>query len=164
MSNLMIFAIKDNLKYDQSVLLSKKIISYCLNKNLGAIFNFLGYCDELIDQLGATMYFSISDDFIQLNSEYLSTSNINHIKQDSGKQKFIDKFSFLNEICDILCNFGLTKICVLISPDGGVHSIDDLKAVDKNTELLTDVLYQGILESHDKYAYDFPNMIINISQ
>ena len=83
-------------------MISNKIISFCLDKNIGAIFNFLGYGESLIHEANPTLYFSISDDFLQLNSEYLTTSEIENIECEKGKKEFYDNFSLLDEIYNVL--------------------------------------------------------------
>ncbi len=57
MSTLLVYSIKDDINYEQSASLSKKLVSYCLDKNLGVIFNFLGYSEDLISQLDSNLYF-----------------------------------------------------------------------------------------------------------
>lgn len=88
MSSILVFSIRDKIEYENSVKISKKLISYCLSKNLGIIFNFLGYDENLIRSLQSTFYFSISDDFLQLNSEFLTTSDIMGIENEKGKKFF----------------------------------------------------------------------------
>ena len=93
MSNLVAFIIKDDLNYKTMDTLSRKIIKYCLNKKFGVLFNFLGYSQELINSLNPKLYFSLSDDFIQLNSEFLTTSNIEDIDSNHGKKLFLKQFA-----------------------------------------------------------------------
>ena len=64
MSNVVLFYVKDNINYEDMNSISRKIVKYCLKKDLGVSFNFFGYCDEIVKELNPTMYFIVSDDFI----------------------------------------------------------------------------------------------------
>ncbi len=164
MSKLVVFLIKDKADYEKSVILSKKIISYCLSKNLGVTFNFLGYSQELIHQLNPTLYFSISDDFLQLNSEYLNTSKIVHIEEDIGKKIFCDNFSFFDEIYSILVDLKFNNISLLISSDGSAEKIEDFKVINSESKPITEAIYESIINNKETYAYDFPDIIVNIGK
>ena len=163
MSNLVVFLIKDKLSYEKSLMLSNKIISFCLDKNIGAIFNFLGYSETLIRETNPNLYFSISDDFLQLNSEYLSTAEIENIESDSGKKEFYEKFSFFDEIYNILVEFELKNMSLVISSDGSVEKISDLEIVDSKSRTITEILYKNIIDNHAKYGYDFTDIVINFN-
>ena len=163
MSNIVVFIIKDKLSYDKSFMISNKIVSLCLNKNVGAIFNFLGYYETLIHEMDPSLYFSISDDFLQLNSEYLSTSEIENIECDNGKKEFYEKFSFLDEIYNVLVEFELRNISLIISSDGSIEKICDLEIVASKSRAITEILYNIIIDNHEKYGYDFPDIIINFN-
>jgi len=155
------FSIKDDkIKYNDLVKISKQLISFCLNKNLGVIFNFLGYDEELINKLESNFYFSISDDFFQLNSEYLNTSDIEVVESDEGKQTFYKKFSFFDEIYNILIESGINNISLLISCGGSSVELNNFKFKRKKEKSLVEILYETIIEEKDEYAYGFPEIII----
>ena len=160
MSNLIIFSINEKPNHKKLVTLSKKLIKYCLTKDLGIIFNFLGYSHKLITQLTPSFYFSISDDFLQLNSEYLTTSNIKNIEKTSGKKFFNNKFSFLDDVYNILKNFGIKNITLLISRDDTINDIKEFKRVVKNNRPIVDILYEDIINRQHEYGYDFTDLII----
>lgn len=163
MSNIVVFLVKDKLSYEKSLMISNKIVSFCLNKNVGAIFNFLGYRETLIHEADPTLYFSISDDFLQLNSEYLSTAEIENIECDNGKKEFYEKFSFLDEIHNVLVEFELKNISLIISSDGSIEKISDLEIVASKTRTITEILYNIIVDNHEKYGCDFPDIVINFN-
>lgn len=75
-------------------------------------------------------------------------------------KNFFDKFSFLDEIYDMLINFGIKKISLMISCDGSVDKIDDFEIQNKNGRAIVEILYECIMNTKEKYAYDFPNVII----
>lgn len=162
MSNLVTFLIKDEINYEKSTFISNEIVSFCLRKNLGAIFNFLGYYENLIHETKPNLYFSISDDFLQLNSEYLSTSEIQQIETEKGKKEFYKKFSFLDEIYEILIKFKLKNISLIILTDGSINTISELEVVNSDKKI-TEITYNLIIDNPEKYGYDFPNVIINFN-
>ncbi|MBQ3066983.1 MAG: hypothetical protein IJD18_03035 [Clostridia bacterium] len=163
MSNLVAFLVYDTMEYEEMVAVSKSITKYCLNKDIGAIFNFLGYSEKLITELNPNFYFSISDDFLQLNSEWLSTSSIENIAEEEGKVEFCNKFSFLEDICAILDGYGLQCVKLLVS-SSGTESIEDFLLVDAGLEPITNLLYKSVIENHATYAYGFPDIIINLKK
>ena len=99
-------------------------------KNLGVIFNFLGYGENLIRELNPNFYFSISDDFFQLNSEYLNTTLIKEIDNGKGKKEFCKKFSFFDDISNIVNSFYIKNVSLLISCDGSVGLLEDFDTND----------------------------------
>lgn len=161
MSKMVVFLIKDKINYEKSLLISKKIILYCLKNDLGSIFNFLGYSENLIIEANPTLYFSISDDFLQLNSEYLNTEKIECIEEEKGKREIYKNFSFLDEIYNILIDFKLGDISLILSSDGSTEKMSDFKSINSDSRKIVEIIYNSIIESKDKYAYDIPNIIIN---
>lgn len=160
MSNVVLFYVKDNINYEDMNSISRKIVKYCLKKDLGVSFNFFGYCDEIVKELNPTMYFIVSDDFIQLNSEFLTTSNIFNIKAESGKIIFSKRFRFFNEIFKIFINNNLKDFGLLIMTDGSSESINDCEVKKVHSANITETLFGSIIENKDRFAYDFPNLLI----
>lgn len=163
MSNLVMFSIQDEIDYFNKVRLSELLIDYCLLNKKGVIFNFLGYSEDFISELHPHFYFSVSDDFIQLNSEFMTTCDIENIQNAKGKEKFIEKFSFLSDIFQILVDFGLLNFSLVIACDGSDDDIEDFdtKYINETTSSLTDVLYDHIINMSHYYAYEFSNVIIS---
>ena len=163
MSNLVAFIIKDDLNYKTMDTLSRKIIKYCLNKKFGVLFNFLGYSQELINSLNPKLYFSLSDDFIQLNSEFLTTSNIEDIDSNHGKKLFLKQFAIFDDIFAILLNdFGLKRMSLLIYVDGSADNIEGYSIININSNAVAETLYESVLAMKEDFAYDFPDIVINI--
>lgn len=161
MSKMLAFLIKDKINYETSVSLSKKLVLYCLEKNYGVIFNFLGYSQNLINEFSPSLYFSISDDFLQLNSEFLTTSYIERIEEQEGKKEFCKNFSILDDIYSILQSYKIGDIKLLISTDS--EEINDFISANCDSRKVAEVIYDAIISNAAIYAYDFPNMIINFN-
>ena len=98
MSNMVVFFINDKIKYDKMVYISNSIVNICLNAKKGAIFNFLGYDEDLINQFNNDFYFSISDDFLQLNSNYCNVNDILNIDSYLGRERFKEKFLIFDDV------------------------------------------------------------------
>lgn len=161
MSALVAFVIKDDIKYEKLVELSKDLISYSLKNNIGVIFNFLGYAEELMRSLNAGLYFSVSDDFLQLNSEFLTVSEINDLESEQGKHYFYEKFTFLDNIYKRLIEFGCKKIEFIISCNGNPECItDEFLIKDKGGKAIVEILYDALIEVKDKFAYSFPELYL----
>lgn len=163
MSSLVMFSIQDEIDYSNEVILSELLINYCLLNKKGVIFNFLGYSEKLINELHPHFYFSISDDFIQLNSEFMTTCDIENIQNEEGKEKFIEKFSFLNDISQILVEYGLGNFSLIISCDGSDDDLNDFQRelIINHQKPLNEVLYNHIINNNSNYAFDFSNVIIS---
>lgn len=157
------FSIRDEIDYTKQVALSKLLINYCLSNGKGVIFNFLGYSENLLSELQPNFYFSVSDDFIQLNSEYMTTADINNIEKAVGREEFKKKFIFLDDIFDILVNFGLINFSLIVACDGSDDDVNSFDIVSTNTtpRLITDILYAHVINNSSSYCYDFSNIIIN---
>ena len=52
--------------------------------------------------MGYKSYFSVSDDFFELNSEFLTTSDIEKIETRDGEKLFRRKFAVLDRMRTIL--------------------------------------------------------------
>lgn len=160
MSALVTFFIKDDVEYTKSCKISKAIITYCLKNNKGAIFNYLGYSETLVSSIKSNFYFSISDDFLQLNSEFLTTQNIASILSKRGRKSFNKKFAFFDDVFDILQAYGLSNISLCVTKDGSVDSIDDFLEIKKQDKRYVDLLYDDIISRSNIFAYDFTTVII----
>ena len=163
MSNLVLFYIKDNINYEAMDALSRKIVKYCLKNNLGASFNFFGYCDEEVKELNPTMYFILCEDFIQLNSEFLTTQNILNIQEKEGKDIFLKTFACFTEIFELLSKNNLKDFGLLIERSGicwPIKSINDCEIKKVHSTNITEILYNSIIENKDRFAYDFTNIHI----
>ena len=163
MSNMVLFFIEDDMDYEKMKHLSKKIIRYCLKKDVGVVFNFLGYGQDLIESIDPKFYFSVSDDFIQLNSEFLTTSDIRSIENDYGKKIFVERFSLFDDIYEILCDSNIKKSKLLISADGSTNSLEEFIVKKIANGSIAETLYESVIEKKDEYAYDFPNILLDLS-
>lgn len=161
MSNLVVFLIKDKITYEQTVAVSNNIVRYCLENNKGALFNFLGYGEDLINQLAPSFYFSISDDFLQLNSNYLSSINNHFVKKTDNEKDFFSKFKFLDDIYALLQSAKIRKIQLLISSDGSSERIEDFLQIAKGAYSFEEILYDIFLKEQVGITQDFPELIIN---
>lgn len=160
MSALVGFFIKDDVEYTKSCEISKTIINYCLENNKGAIFNFLGYSEPLISSMNSHFYFSLSDDFLQLNGEFLTTQNIASILSKQGREAFNKEFSCFDDLFNILQNYGLSNISLVITKEANVESIDEFIIIKKQNKRYVDLLYEDIVSRSNIFAYDFTTLLI----
>ena len=160
MSNTVMFYTKDNPSYKKIDIASREIIKYCLEKKLGVLFNFLGYCDDLIAEINTNFYFIVSDDFIQLNSEFLTISNIMDIDSVSGKKQFCENFYFFDDIYNLLKSFKFKNIGLIVISNNS-SSLESCKKKEIQSGRIVDCLYETIIKSKDeKHVYGFSNVSI----
>jgi len=158
MSNLVLFTINDRLSYDQMLSLSNGLVELCLEKQKGVIFNFLGYEEDFIKKIDANFYFSISDDFLQLNSEFCDVCDILDLNSKEGKTKFVKKFSIFDEIYLFLIK-NKVKNCKLYISDQD-YDLSEYKKV-YYTGTITDCLYDYILTTEAE-SYSFGAILLEL--
>jgi len=73
MSNLILFGFNGHNDYDFLKKITNKLTRLALKNNKGIVFYFEGYGEDLINLLNFDFYFSVSDDFFQLNSNFVTT-------------------------------------------------------------------------------------------
>ena len=161
MSNLAMFVIKqqEGLDYLKLKKLSSDIVAFCLENDIGVIFNFEGYADKLIKEMDPWIYFEISDDFIQLNAEFLDTTDVDFMSENAYND-FNSKFYMFDCIFDVLRKYEVQNIDLVISCDGSAETLSDFIAINKNEDLYISTLYKAILDHKDVWAFEFPNLII----
>ena len=84
----------------------------------------------------------------------------NLIKQ--AKEEIV-KAKLHNEIHNVLVEFELKNISLIISSDGSIEKISDLEIVASKTRTITEILYNIIVDNHEKYGCDFPDIVINFN-
>jgi len=159
MSNILLFSIKDNIDYFKMVKISNSLVKLCINHKKGVIFNFLGYDNDLINRINDNYYFSISDDFLQLNSEFLTVEDILFLDTNKGKEEFTKKFSILDEVCLLLKKNNINKYDLIISDQDANFS--DYIIISKIKSLPTKFLYEYILTKKEN-AYSFDSVIFKL--
>jgi len=92
----------------------------------------------------------------------MTTSDIECIETDCGKKRFIESFSIFDDIYKILINCNIRKIKLLISAGDSNDDLEDY-AIKSKCDSISDLLYNSIIEMKDDYAYDFPDLLIDLS-
>lgn len=152
MSNIVLFSIVDNISYKKMHKLSNSLVKLSLLKKKGIIFNFLGYDEELIRRFNLSFYFSVSDDFLQLNSNFCNVCDILHLKSKNGKNKFKKKFAIFDDIYLHLLNNKINEFILIISDQDA--EVCDFTELTFNQDLPSDILYDYILtKENDSYSF-----------
>lgn len=161
MSNLVIcyFDRKSIIDYNHVKQLSDELVKLALTNDKGIIFEFLGYDEEFIKSLGDKFYFAVSDDFIQLNSEFMNLCKIDDIRSTSGKGQFLQEMKIFDDISALLCSYGISKFDLLISTDNS-DCLDDFKIISAKNDSISKVLYHHLLSNLCSNGYDFTDIII----
>lgn len=82
----------------------------------------------------------------------------------STRQKiFYDNFSFLDETYNVLVEFEIRNVSLILSSDGSVEKISDLDIVASKSRTITEILYNIIVDNRVKYGYGFPDIVINFN-
>lgn len=160
MSKTVAFFLHEDIKFEKLIELSNKLVSYCLNKKLGIIFNHLDWKTQFIKELDSNFYFIITDNFFEYNCDFLTAKNILDINQNNGKDNFYKSFSIFDEIYDILMDYSIKNISLLISNESNENSINEFNQIKKENKLYVEILYDLLIKENTKYGYDFPNVLI----
>lgn len=161
MSKSVIFFVCDDIKFEKMEVLSKELVLYCVKKNLGIIFNSLEWNTNFAEELNANFYFIITDNFFEHNCDFLTTKNILNINKKDGRHKFYNSFSFFDEIYNILINNSIKKFFLLISYESNEISIKEFTQIKKENKLYVEIIYSLLMKEKNKYAYDFPSILIS---
>lgn len=157
MSSSVVFVIFDDIEHKSKILLSNKLIEYCLSNNLGIVFNSREVNYNAIKELNPSVYFSLADDFFSHCCDFLNTYNIDFLSEN-GREAFYKRFVFFDDIYKILVNFGLKKFCLMVSNQEAELDCFDVK--NKGSSSYVEILYDSILEEKDVWAYGFPIIMI----
>ena len=161
MSNLVIFYFDRAriVDYDHAKQLSDELVKLALANDKGVIFEFLGYDEEFIKSLGDKFYFAVSDDFIQLNSEFMNLCQIDDIGSPSGKETFLQEMKIFDDVSALLRSHGIDKFDLLISADNA-DCLDDFKIIYADNDCISQTLYRHLLDNLCSNGYDFTDIII----
>ena len=83
------------------------------------------------------------------------------INQNNGKDNFYKSFSIFDEIYDILIDYSIKNISLLISNESNENSINEFNQIKKENKLYVEILYDLLIKENTKYGYDFPNVLIS---
>ena len=161
MSNLVSYLIKNKSNYSFDKKLSNELVNLALICNKGIVFNFLGYDEELINQFDHCLYFSITDDFLQLNSEFASNLIIYDFETKKGIMMFEKDFSIFDMVADHLYKNNIKEFDVIISTNEGV-SKENLYLLTCNTTHLTKTMIDYLISNKDKNGFSFEDVLIQV--
>lgn len=149
MSNLVTFIVprEEGTKHDYSFYknVSIQLIKIALKNNKGVIFNFEGYAQDLIDEFDSGFYFSLSDDFLQTNSNFASDFSICDFVTKEDRDKFKNVFHVFDDLANCLVQNKIFNFDLIIDLDGCEKSIDDFEIVHLFSTNISDAIYDTIL-------------------
>ena len=160
MSNLVIFYFNNVYDYDYYKDLSEKIIKVALKNKRGVIFNFEGYAEELIKQLGDVFYFSVSDDFLQLNSEFITQEISLDSDEKNLKNKYSQSMKVFDEITLLLKKNGINKFDLLIDTNEA-NSMSDFIIIDNSMVKISDTMYEYLTNNQNHYPFEWASVLIH---
>lgn len=161
MSSTILFILKDKMEYKKIKELSIALVNHCVKIDKGIHFYPMYlYSDNSADYFNKFLNFSISDDFLSVNSEFLNVCDIMSIESDVGRKQFNEKFCFLDKIFDIILDFGCKKISLVVFQNE-VGDFNNYEKELKGSRSYCEILYNHIIRNKEKYAYSFSEIIIN---
>lgn len=140
---------------------ANEITSFALKYQMGIHFNELGYFPQLISECNMKKYFFVSDSFLHCNATFLDMCEFAYLDGEDYKKAFYQKFSFVNQIVDILKKYEILKVQFFISDDGSVESEGDFFTLQSTGNELLDRLYECVLLND--YPFELPTIKINLS-
>ena len=139
MSKTVAFFLHEDIKFEKLIELSNKLVSYCLNKKLGIIFNHLDWKTQFIKELDSNFYFIITDNFFEYNCDFLTAKNIldinknDYIEYNNGTSLdriLNDYYQAINESNELITHSniaGMNQVVVSTSdkPIIGTQALDN---------------------------------------
>lgn len=123
------------------------LIKFAIHRNIGITFNIRGYHDVILSLLNVTRdYFCVSDNFIfpesdELFSDYDCYLKIKDLPSEQAKIKekelLLEKFSFLNDIVNMLFKQSNIKAVDFYVSDQDTGLLDDYDEIEVQDENLT---------------------------
>lgn len=159
----------DKIGFEKCNKMAKEIIKYCLEYDLAAFFNSYDYGKEIIVSAGMKAFFLMSDSFLYKNCEFLHTSDCGIVEsnadldfsKDQFKSDFIEKFSFLKYIINIISKYNIESVDIYLS-GGNVEDLSEFDKLPANYNNFLEILCDYIVVNADKYAYEFPDVKLEL--
>ena len=184
MSGMLLFHLKKHrCEYEELNVMSKKLVALALEKNFGIVFNCPESDNETFSSGALRDFFHISDSFLYRNYDFLNMPDLmlklcgandideldlkHYPSKEEIRDGFINEFEFLNQILDIVFEFevDLIEMIVVDSLTGIFLPYEEYEEyhLSRNSflydlfHLLNDPLNNG-------FNYEFPTAKILISK
>lgn len=183
MSGLLLVNLKEhNLDYNELNTMAKQLVSLALKKNFAVTFNSCGSEDRIVTDGGMRDYFHISNSFLYKNCDFLYMPDLilklcgvdeiekidfyHYPRKEEIRKAFLKEYNFLNEILDIVFEFDVNLIeMIMVDANGVVLSYQDFEEIkikrDEFLFKLFDLLRDPL---NNNFNYEFPTAKILISK
>ena len=142
--------------------LANDIVSNALLNNYAVFFND-NYA-EVILKKNIENSFLISDSFLYKHGdEILDITEFVCNGEGLMKERFMLKYTFLNQLMDILFRYGVLSLDIYITEDGD-ECVERYICVETKKENLLEDLFQTFIRYSSKTGYTFPNIKIQIRE
>lgn len=136
---------------------AKDIVRFALDNNFGVVFNHESPTYNLIKEGGMIEYFSITDSFFCPNSEFMFNTDWSDF--GSYRNRFFEKFSFLEGIMKIIFSYNISVVELYVSVGMGMDDdLDNFDAIETTPSKFLSDIFDNILKYKDEMAYQIPNL------
>lgn len=157
MSAICLVNLKDHtLSFEKLNNLAKELVKYSLENNLGVFFNTTDYGYDIIESGSMRNYFLLSDSFLYENCEFLEESYLLALGVKSNEEvqkRFLEKFSFFDQIIKILFQNDITIIEIYISEYGTEETAQEFTENVTTKDKFLEKLYNTFVNSEDVFTF-----------
>lgn len=169
MSELFIIDASENpVSFNQLNSTSILITEMAIKEGFGVCFNSFDYASNLLKRgtyRRARFHMVLSDSFVHRNCcELLDLSFLDPSKDyTSNFDIFLKRFSFLENLLDILYHNGFSDCSVFIDGWGTAETIGDFSRIATTKKDLLAKLWNQIYENKDECGYCFPPTLARVN-
>lgn len=149
------------LEYDELNRFVNSVVSFALQYNMGARFHDSEYFPQIVQEKKMKQYFYLSDSFLHCNANFLDMCEFAYLSGEEFKKAFYQKFSFVEELIQVIRNYHVAKVEIYASDDGSVEKEEDFEIVYSTGNNLLNQLYNKFF-SHGELNV-FPTVKIVLS-
>ena len=148
----------DDMGYAEMNNLSRQVISYALDNNIGAQFNSPDYSETLIKSHRRQFFVALSDSFLYTDALFFEDYFfLNPADLSASEKDFSKRFYFLREILDIIFASGVKRADVYMSEDSD-DDVNDFPVWETTPSKFLQSAFNCIVMSADRCGYTFPSM------
>ena len=160
MSALLLFKFSTkHIKFDEENKLANEIVNCALKNYFAVSFN---NCVDLISQEDNFNSFFVSDSFLYTHAdEILDLTDFVFEDEPVFKKRFIEKYSFLEKLIEILFHYKTEFINIFFS-EYGETDLKEYLDIEATAQNVLEKIYEVFIKNSNDTGFTFPNIMISI--
>ena len=151
------------LKFAELNNLANEVMANALLNNYAVFFND-DYARQILKPVEYRHTILISSNFFDRNADELfDVTGFVSENEANFKERFIDKFSFLDQLFSVLLSYRIEDLSIYFT-DYSEVDFNEYMQLEVNTSNVVEKLYKTFIELSQKTGYTFPNIIFRIKK